>query len=79
MCRQCAMYKAGPMGPFGVAVSLRSVWFGSGYWRSRDSTPCGNLVGLGHHRRTGLLQDLGARQVGGFCREVGVLNARARC
>ena len=33
------------------------------------------LVGLGHHGRAGLLQDLGTRQVGGFCREVGVQNA----
>ena len=30
------------------------------------------LVGLRHHRRAGLLQDLGARQVGSFCGEVGV-------
>ncbi len=38
----------------------------------------GQLVGLGHHRRAGLLQDLGARQVGGFRSEVRVLNTAAR-
>ena len=36
------------------------------------------LVGLGHHRRTSLLQDLRARQVGGFCGEVGVQDTRTR-
>ena len=35
------------------------------------------LVGLGHHRRSSLLQDLGPRQVGGFHREVGILNSGA--
>ena len=29
-----------------------------------------NLVGLGHHGRAGLLQDLGARQVGSFRRKI---------
>jgi hypothetical protein len=32
-------------------------------------------VGLRQHRGAGLLQDLGLGQVGGFCREVGVLDA----
>jgi hypothetical protein len=32
-------------------------------------------VGLRQHRSAGLLQDLGLGQVGGFCREVGVLDA----
>ncbi|KAG1543427.1 hypothetical protein G6F50_013991 [Rhizopus delemar] len=36
------------------------------------------LVGLGQHGRTGLLQDLGAGQLGGFLGEVGVLDAAAR-
>src|SRR5256885_10087547 len=35
----------------------------------------GQLVGLGHHRRAGLLQDLRAAQVGGFRREVGIHDA----
>ena len=30
----------------------------------------GQLVGLGHHGGTGLLQNLRAAQVGGFCSEV---------
>ena len=38
----------------------------------------GQLIGLRHHGRTGLLQDLGTRQVGGFDREVGILNPAAR-
>ena len=37
-----------------------------------------HLVGLRDHRRAGLLQHLGARQVGGFRREVGILDAAAR-
>src|SRR5215831_14652317 len=36
------------------------------------------LVGLRHHRGAGLLQHLGARQVGGLGREVGVRDAAAR-
>jgi hypothetical protein len=32
------------------------------------------LVGLGHHRRTSLLQNLRAGQIGGFCRKVSILN-----
>ena len=36
------------------------------------------LVGLRDHRGAGLLQHLGTRQVGGFHREVGILNAAAR-
>ena len=36
------------------------------------------LVGLRHHRRTGLLQDLRTRQIGRFRREVGVHDAAAR-
>ena len=36
------------------------------------------LVGLGDHGGAGLLQHLGARQVGGFRGEVGVLDAAAR-
>ena len=33
------------------------------------------LVRLRDHRRSSLLQDLGARQVGGFHREISILNA----
>ncbi|KAG0921464.1 hypothetical protein G6F32_015092 [Rhizopus arrhizus] len=36
------------------------------------------LVGLGQHGRTGLLQDLGAGQLGGFLGEVGIADAAAR-
>src|SRR5476649_332284 len=36
-------------------------------------------VGLGQDRRAGLLQDLAARQVGRFRREVGILNPALRC
>src|SRR5471030_560796 len=36
-------------------------------------------VGLGQDRGTGLLQDLAARQVGRFRREVGILNPALRC
>lgn len=35
------------------------------------------LVGLRHHRHAGLLQNLGAREVGGFGCEVGILDAGA--
>lgn len=34
------------------------------------------LVRLGHHRGACLLQDLGAREVGGFHRKVRILNTR---
>ena len=34
----------------------------------------GQLVGLGHHRCTGLLQDLRAGQIGSFHREVRILH-----
>ena len=37
----------------------------------------GDLVGLCHHGGAGLLQDLGARQSGGFGGEVGILDAAA--
>lgn len=37
------------------------------------------LVGLGHHCRTSLLQDLSAAEVGGFRCEVGILDAAASC
>ena len=36
------------------------------------------LVCLGQHGRTGLLQDLGAGQFGGFLGEVGIADAAAR-
>lgn len=35
----------------------------------------GQLVGLGHHRSTGLLQDLRTAQVGGFRSKVGIHDA----
>lgn len=34
------------------------------------------LIRLGHHRGARLLQDLGAREVGGFCSKVRILNTR---
>ena len=34
-----------------------------------------NLVGLRHHGGAGLLQDLGAREVGGFLGKVGIHDA----
>ncbi len=40
--------------------------------------PLGQLVGLGHHGGARLLQNLRAREVGGFYRKVGIHNAAAR-
>ena len=37
-----------------------------------------HLVGLGQHGRTGLLQDLGAGQFGGFLGEIGITDTAAR-
>ena len=40
--------------------------------------PLRQLVRLGNHGCARLLQDLRARQVGGFCSEVGILNTATR-